>query len=205
MPRFLLIILIFTSVATIATAQEVEVEVDSAKNAVRSLTDSVVIRKGGRIITPEYYAKRYQPRKALLYSAVVPGMGQIYNRKYWKLPIVYGGFIIITSYAVAYNNLYVKYKNELFALLEHPNSTGTTASGFTESQCRTLIDNYRRERDFFLILDGFMYLLQLVDAHVDAHLREFDLNPGLKVSLSPSMQQNTMLGSTAGISITFKF
>lgn len=201
----LLLILVFTTVASIVTAQEVEVEVDSANNTIRSLGDSVVIRKGGRIITPEYYAKRYQPRKALLYSAVVPGMGQIYNKKYWKLPIVYGSFIIITSYAVAYNNLYVKYKNELFTYLENPGSSGTTASGFTEEQCRTLIDNYRRERDFFLILDGFMYLLQLVDAHVDAHLREFDLNPGLKVSLSPSLQQNNMMGSTSGLTITIKF
>lgn len=203
MPRFLLI-LVFALVPAVLAAQEVEVEVDSASTELRTLSDSLVIRKGKRIITPEYYAKRYQPRKALLYSAVVPGMGQIYNRKYWKLPIVYGGFIIITSYAVAYNNLYQKYKNELFLLLEDPTMT-TSPSGFTEEQCRTLVDNYRRERDFFLILDGFMYLLQLVDAHVDAHLREFDLNPGLKVTLSPSLQQNNMIGSTSGMSITFKF
>ncbi len=198
------IIIVFALFTTTVTAQEVEVEVDSASNELRTLSDSLVIRKGNLVITPEYYAKRYQPRKALLYSAVVPGMGQIYNKKYWKLPIVYGSFIIITSYAVAYNNLYIKYKNELFVLLENPSQT-TTPSGFSESQCRTLIDNYRRERDFFLVLDGLMYLLQLVDAHVDAHLREFDLNPGLKVSLAPSIQQNNMMGSTSGLSITLKF
>lgn len=203
MLRFLTI-LIFSCIATTVTAQEVEVEVDSVNNTIRSLGDSVVIRKGGRIITPEYYAKRYQPRKALLYSAVFPGMGQVYNRKYWKVPIVYGGFIVITSFAVAYNNIFTKYKNELFVLLENP-SVGKTKSGYTEDQCRTLIENYQRERDFFIILDGLLYLLQLVDAHVDAHLREFDLNPGLKVSLSPSLQQNNMLGSTAGFSLTFKF
>ncbi len=203
MLKIFLIIVLATFITT-THAQVVEVEVDSLNNAIRSLDDSVEVRKGGRIITPEYYAKRYQPRKALLYSAVVPGMGQVYNKKYWKLPIVYGSLIIVTSFAVAYNGLYTKYKNELFVMLDNPTAT-TSPSGYTEAQVRTLIDSYRRERDFFLILDGFMYLLQFIDAHVDAHLREFDLNPSLKVSLSPCIQQNSMIGSTSGLSLTFKF
>ena len=230
--------------STSAFAQKVEGKVDTIKAPVDSLklkkqnkistkavvqidtirepADSLIVRKGGKIITIESYAKRYQPRKALLYSAVVPGTGQIYNKKYWKVPLVWGGFYLLTTNAMKYNELFLKYKNELYVLLEHPTgsttstgtstgtstsagSTPTSTSGFTEAQLRDIIDNYRRQRDFFIILDGFLYILQLVDAHVDAHLKEFDLNPNLKVSIEPSVQQNSMIGRTSGFSITFKF
>src|SRR5205809_2292259 len=117
--------------------------------------DSVLIKKNGKVITVESYAKRYQPRKALLYAAVLPGMGQIYNKKYWKVPLVYGGFAFITSVAVVYNQRYEKYKNELFYVLENPGST--SPSKYTEEQLRTLTDAYRRQRDFFIILDAFWY------------------------------------------------
>jgi hypothetical protein len=165
--------------------------------------DSVLINKNGKVLTVESYAKRYQPRKALLYAAVLPGMGQIYNKKYWKVPLVYGGFAFITSVAVIYNQRYEKYKNELFYVLENPSST--SPSGYTEEQLRTLTDAYRRQRDFFIILDAFWYILQMVDAHVDAHLKEFDLNPQLKVSLAPSVQQNYLSGRSTGLSLTLKF
>ena len=188
------------------------VEVDT----IREPSNSPIIRKGGKIITIESYAKRFQPRKALLYSAAVPGMGQVYNKKYWKLPIIYGGFYLLTTNAIKYNELFLKYKNELYYLLEHPTSsssttTGTTSttptspSGLTEQQLRDITDNYRRQRDFFIVLSGFVYILQLVDAHVDAHLKEFDLNPNLKVSIEPTVQQNSMVGRTSGFSLTLKF
>ena len=199
---------------------KVVVQIDT----IREPADSLIVRKGGKIITIQSYAKRYQPRKALLYAAVVPGTGQIYNKKYWKVPLVWGGFYLLTTNAMKYNELFLKYKNELFYLLEHPtgsststgSSTGSTTgtgtsssptstSGFTEAQLRDIIDNYRRQRDFFIVLDGFLYILQIVDAHVDAHLKEFDLNPNLKVSIEPSVQQNRMIGRTSGFSLTLKF
>lgn len=193
------VILIVGVMAVTSFAQEVEVVRDTLKIP----SDSLQIRKGGKIITIESYAKRYQPRKALLYAAILPGMGQVYNKKYWKLPIVYGGFYVLTSFAVRYNQLHEKYKTELFGLLENP---GTKApSGFSETQLRSITDTYRRQRDYFLILNTFWYFLQMIDAHVDAHLKEFDLNPQLKISVSPSVQQNYMIGQTSGVSITLKF
>jgi len=179
-------------------------EVPMVGDTIRHTNDSLIIRKGGKVITAESYAKRFQPRKAILYAAVLPGMGQAYNKKYWKMPIVYGGFLVLTSFAISYNNLYEKYKNELFYMLDDPSIT-TSPSGYTKEQLRSVIDTYRRQRDYFIILDGFMYILQLVDAHVDAHLKEFDLNPQLKVTLQPSVQQNYLTGRTSGISLTLKF
>lgn len=177
-----------------AIAQQVEIETDT------TLADSLIIRRHGKIIDPKAYAERYVPRKALLYSAVLPGMGQVYNKKYWKLPLVYGGFYMLTYVAFRYNDLYNQYKTELFDVVRDPGYT--PPSGYTESQLRSITEYYRRQRDFFLILDGFWYILQIVDAHVDAHLREFDLNPQLKVSLGPSLQSNPLIGTAPGFGIT---
>ncbi len=184
---------------SVTYAQKVQV----LKDTTRGAEDTVVIVRRGKVITPEQYAARYIPRKALLYSAVFPGMGQVYNKKYWKLPIVYGGFYMLTYVAFRYNDLYNQYKVELFAVARDPSYV--PPSGYTEEQLRSVTEFYRRQRDFFLILDGMWYLLQLVDAHVDAHLRDFDLNPQLKVSLGPSVQQHPLFGQASGLSLTIKF
>ncbi len=149
------------------------------------------------------YATRYDPRKAILYAAVLPGLGQIYNKKYWKLPLVYGGFIGFGRGINFYQKGYKKYKEELFDVLE--TSSGVSSSGYTKDQLRTIVDRYRRERDFMIILMAGMYLLQMVDAHVDAHLKEFDLNPNLHVRLQPTMETDMLTGRSTGFSIKFRF
>lgn len=153
------------------------------------------------------YAKRYNPTKAILYAAVVPGLGQIYNKKYWKLPLVYGGFYAIGYGINFYQKGYEKYKNQLFYNLENDYSETeqNPESKYTTAQLRTLTDRYRRERDFMIILMGGMYLLQMIDAHVDTHLKEFDLNPRLQVSIEPTMEQNAMLGRQTGVALIIKF
>ena len=166
--------------------------------------DSIHFKKGGKVYTIESYRKRFDPRKAILFSAVLPGMGQVYNKKYWKVPLVYGGFGFITYYVIAYNNLYEKYKNELFFMLENPSNT-TSPSGYTQDQLRNIIDTARRQRDFFIVLDGMWYLLQLVDAHVDAHLKEFKVNPELNVMVEPAIESNYLTGRTNGLSLKLRF
>ncbi|MEJ1241740.1 DUF5683 domain-containing protein [Chryseolinea sp. T2] len=156
------------------------------------------------------YAARYDPRKALLYAAVVPGMGQIYNKKYWKLPLVYGGFIGFAYGINFYQKGYIKYKNKLYYNLEH----GFEQDGdfnpednppYTTGNYRKIVDQYKRQRDFMIILMAGMYLLQIIDAHVDAHLKEFDLNPNLQVSVEPVLEQSAMLGSQKGFTVVLKF
>lgn len=154
------------------------------------------------------YAKRFNPRKAILYAAILPGMGQVYNKKYWKLPLVYGGFYAIGHYINTYNNLYTEYKGYLYFNLEN-NLRGENDENpvikRTTRQLRTFVDKIRRERDFMIILMGGMYLLQMVDAHVDSHLKEFDLNPKLQVSIEPSMDQDQLAGRTFGVALVVKF
>ena len=165
-------------------------------------SDSLRLERGKKVITLETYAARFDPRKALLYSAIFPGAGQAYNKKYWKVPLVYGGFATGVFFISFFQDRYVTYKGELFGLLDD----GTPApSGFNEKQLRKIVDDAKRERDFFTILTGFWYILQMVDAHVDAHLKEFDINPQLQVRLEPMVGHHPMNGQSAGLALTFRF
>jgi hypothetical protein len=146
---------------------------------------------------------QFDPRKALLYSAVFPGAGQIYNKKYWKAPIVWGGIGLLVYAVDFYNQGYNQFRSELFGVLE--TGAAFSPSGYNESQLRTLTDAYRRQRDFFVVLTGMFYLLQMVDAHVDAHLKEFEVNPRLNISLRPMMENNVFTGTTTGFALTLRF
>ncbi|HEY0741363.1 MAG TPA: DUF5683 domain-containing protein [Chryseosolibacter sp.] len=175
--------------------------------------DSLKITRDTIFLEPEdtimikSYAKRYNPRKALLYAAVLPGLGQVYTKKYWKLPLVYGGIYLIGKNISDFNKVYVEYKNHLFYNLENrlPETQPNPNVSLTTPQLRRIVDKARRERDLWVICMGGMYLLQLVDAHVDAHLKEFDLNPNLKASIQPTMTNDVWVGRQTGVSLTFRF
>lgn len=168
------------------------------------LSQDSVLTKNGKRYTIESYEQRFDPRKALMLSATFPGWGQIYNKKYWKLPLVYGGFAAGIYVIDHYQGMYVSFKNELFTMLNDPTMT-TSPEGYTEDQLRNLITTSRRQRDYFCILTGIWYMLQIVDAHVDAHLKAFDLNPQLQVKLEPAVENNLMTGRTTGLSLIIKF
>lgn len=178
------------------TAQRAVVEADTAA---MEAPDTIAISS---------YKERFSPRKAILYAAVLPGLGQVYNKKYWKLPLVYGGFYAIGYYMDRYNDIYTEYKGYLFYNLEHGlrgENDENPEIELTTGQLRRIVDKARRERDFMIILLGGMYLLQMVDAHVDAHLKEFDVNPRLQVRLEPAVDYNAWTGRTTGIALVVRF
>jgi hypothetical protein len=116
---------------------------------------------------------------------------------------VYGGFVVTLMVVDFYQDAYVKYRDELFVLLADPN--GVSPSGRTEDNLRYIVDKARRQRDYWIIWTGVWYLLQIVDAHVDAHLQEFKINKDMRISLEPSINQNILTGRTTGFSLTLKF
>ena len=194
MKRFL-IILVLMGLGLSAFAQETTTQ------------DSLIVESQDTVLLKSY-ASRYNPRRALLLAAVMPGLGQVYNKKYWKLPLVYGGFFFIGYYIKTYNDLYTEYKGHLFFNLENGLRDANDENpnvDLTTGQVRRIVDQSRRERDFMIILMGGMYILQMVDAHVDAHLKEFDINPRLQVSIEPNIEQNMMTGRTTGFAVVFKF
>ena len=182
-----------------SSAQEKTQPIDSAVTV--SPGDSVIISSEKQVIDIETYAARFDPRKALFYSAILPGAGQVYNKRLWKVPIVYGGFVGGIFAVYYYNNRYTTYKELLFEILNDPAGTHP----FTEAQLRPAINRSRRDRDFWIILNGFWYVLQMVEAHVDAHLKEFQLNPQLKVRVEPLIQNDMLTGRTKGLALTIRF
>jgi hypothetical protein len=168
--------------------------------------DTLIIEKEDTVLMKSY-ASRYDPRKALLFAAVVPGLGQVYNKKYWKLPLVYGGFAVLGWNVKRFHDFHTTYKEQLYYNINHTlgEEEENPESGITTRQLRSIEQRSRRERDFWIIMMGAMYLLQMVDAHVDSHLKEFDINPNLKVAVEPTFKNDIMLGRQTGVSFTVRF
>ncbi len=154
------------------------------------------------------------PSKAAFYSAVIPGLGQAYNKKYWKIPIVYGG-LAVTGLIWDFNNKeYNRFRNALksrFAGLTTDEFYGTDAEGNALSEPRVSNDgliraqqNSRRSRDLTMIIGVAWYVLNIIDANVDAHLKQFNVDDDL--AIEPSINRNQFNGATSyGISIGYKF
>ncbi len=184
-----------------------EVKKDSITKAPGDTTvlmnDSINLKKE-KVVDIESYSTRFDPRKALFYSAILPGAGQAYNKKYWKIPLVYGGFIGLIAVVKYYDAVEVKYTNLLFTAINQPSTQINSTYGIANSELipklRPIVDQARRQRDYFTIFTGIFYILQLVDAHVDAHLKEFDLNPQLHVRVEPRISP---VGIGMGLTLRF--
>ena len=144
------------------------------------------------------------PQRAALLSAIFPGMGQVYNKQYWKVPIALVG-VIIFGHFIDYNNkVYHSLRNA--ALLTAKGQTNPYRSIIAnESALVRGRDVFRRNRDFLIVLASAFYVLQIVDAHVSAHLEEFKLNDKLALSIEPSIQSTPLLSQVAGVSFVLKF
>nr|WKN34671.1 DUF5683 domain-containing protein [Tunicatimonas sp. TK19036] len=133
-------------------------------------------------------AAGHSPRKAALFSAVLPGLGQAYNGKPWKIPIIYGGFATL-GYLIIYNddlyNLFLRAETALANGEESPLDGYAGSSRYTSNNLSIAVDGARRDRDFMVILTAGLYALNIMDAIVDAHLIEFDINPELSFDLKP--------------------
>ena len=124
-------------------------------------------------------------RKATILSAACPGLGQLYNEKYWKIPIIYTALGTTMYYYFENNNLYNQYKNDYIA--ETDNNTNTiNNSNYTSSQLITLQDYYRDSRDVSTLLFILIYSLNIVDACVDAHFTDYNISDNLSLYLKPT-------------------
>ncbi len=143
---------------------------------------------------------RPSPKRALWLALVLPGAGQIYNRKYWKLPIIYGGFVGC-AYAMRWNNMmYRDYSQAYLDIMDDDPTTnsfnqflhlGSQITDANKSRWQEIFrkrkDRYRRWRDMsFFVMVG-VYALSVVDAYVDASLSEFDISPDLSLNITPAV------------------
>jgi len=156
-------------------------------------------------------AKRYsiEPIRATMYAAALPGLGQIYNRKYWKVPIVYAGFGAL-GYAVTFNtknyntfinayqdftdiipetdsylDLLVNMNPEQYDPVLHPKTYNPSTESWVKTTLLNGVDYYRKYRDLSYIGIAAWYLLTIIDAHVDASLFDYDISDDIRASVVP--------------------
>jgi len=122
------------------------------------------------------------PKRAGLYSAILPGAGQVYTKKYWKVPIIYAGLITSAYYIKESHDLYDLYKQTYLNRLE-----GNRTDEFTyiDAQLRTLTEHYRRNREISALLFTLTYVLNIVDASVSAHLFNYDVSDNISLRIQP--------------------
>lgn len=159
------------------------------------------------------------PNRAVWLSALFPGLGQIYNRRYWKLPIVVGGFMGL-GYATSWNNtMLTDYTRAYRDLMDNDPATKSYMNFFPtgvseDSLDKTWLENilksrknyFRRNRDLCIISMVAVYLLAMVDAYVDAALSHFDITPDLTMNWTPTLIQDTRgVRPSVGIQCGFRF
>jgi hypothetical protein len=146
---------------------------------------------------------RDRPNTAALLSAALPGLGQFYNKKYWKLPILYGGGVVIAYYLNYNNRLYLQYRNSLIALKDGDDRTQPHDPRWDESDLERATDYWRRNRDLLIIAAILVYGINIVDAHVDAHLDAFTISDSISLKIEPSIDQMAMNRNLYGVSFKF--
>lgn len=158
------------------------------------------------------------PRKATIMSLLIPGGGQIYNRKYWKLPIVYGGFAGCI-YALTWNQAtYTDYRVAYMDIMDDdPNTRSyedflppnyeidTDVEEWLKSVFKNRKDKYRRYRDMSIFAFAGMYLISAVDAYVDAELSHFDISKDLSLDLTPQIMLDRRGQTSTGLSLAISF
>ena len=170
------------------------------------------------------------PIKAVWMGTIIPGYGQIYNRSYWKLPIVYGAFMGC-AYAITWTNgLYTDYKTAYRDIATDPyydptdseksyvailpkgytiEPTGSGGSMGGKAKYTTTLQNnmnaYRRYRDISIVATVLVYALSLIDAYVDAQLYDFDISTDLSLNVTPDVNRDVLNNRTTELKLAIRF
>lgn len=224
----LVVLLLF---AQVTLAQE-EMQTSNLKLKTSQLIVDSVLQKNKSLLPDSFTTKPFKPNPVTVVwkGAILPGYGQILNKKYWKLPIVYGGFLGC-AYAIAWNSSrYTSYKTayrdillyssdaEFKSIIDKDPSKASFVQilpqGYTvesiggistySNSLRSAQDSFRRYRDLSVIATVAFYALTLVDAFVDAQLYDFDISPDLSLRVQPTLIRSTNgLHNTLGMQCSF--
>ena len=165
--------------------------------------------------------KPHSPHKASFYAAILPGMGQVYNKKYWKLPILYGG-IGAAGYAIHFNSKYYKKYRSAYRdfIIQDPGNksylefippgltesdvVGGTYESWFEDALERKKQYYKRYRDLSYFIMVGVYIIQIVDAAVDAHFYNFSISDDLSMRVNPTIMESSR-GDYGGVGIQLNF
>ena len=156
------------------------------------------------------------PSKAAFYSAVLPGLGQIYNKRYWKAPIVWGAIGTGVYFYSINNTAYNRYRNafkrrkagftddEFFDLGEP--DEGKVEPDVSDTALEDAQERFQRDRDLSLLITIALYALNIIDANVDAHLKQYNVDENLSFDIRPYLDMNPVSSNpNYGLTMTLKF
>lgn len=132
--------------------------------------------------------KPHSPTKATIMSAALPGLGQVYNKKYWKVPIIWGGIGTSLYFGFSNQKSFTKFRKAYGNRIDDdPNTTDEYEDVLSPEGLKANMDYHQKNRDLSFVIAGVLYILNVVDAAVDAHLFNFPKNDKLSFNLQPSL------------------
>ena len=149
--------------------------------------------------------QKYNPTKAGLYSAVFPGLGQYYNKKYWKIPIVWGAVGTGVGIIVYNDKQYRRYRTAFLAELNGQPHEFDDLPYLDATVLGNTQDRAKRQRDYAIAITGVLYILNIVDAVVDAHLYDQKKDPDLAIKPTIIYDDLGVANGKAGLSLSFRF
>ena len=212
------------NVPAIVSADSVKMPVDSVLTA----QDSSNLAKLNQSLKPvkkkrDWSTWHPEAKRAMWMALVLPGAGQIYNRKYWKLPIIYGGFVGC-AYAITWNNqMYHDYSQAYLDIMDDDPNTqsynqflhlGATIDASNIDRYKEIFrkrkDKFRRWRDMGVFVMIGVYAFSVIDAYVDASLSEFDISDDLTLRVEPTVMNdkrtnNPFKSASLGLQCSLKF
>ena len=212
------------NVPAIASADSVKMPVDSVLTA----QDSSNLEKLNQSLKPvkkkrDWSTWHPEAKRAMWMALVLPGAGQIYNRKFWKLPIIYGGFVGC-AYAITWNNqMYHDYSQAYLDIMDDDPNTqsynqflhlGATIDASNIDRYKEIFrkrkDKFRRWRDMGVFVMIGVYAFSVIDAYVDASLSEFDISDDLTLRVEPTVMNdkrtnNPFKSASLGLQCSLKF
>jgi hypothetical protein len=221
----------FLAVSTAVYAQEIPVlQSDTAFMEQDSLSigaGDIMTFEDSLTFAPARLPKHFKPNptKAVIYSAIFPGLGQIYNRKYWKLPIVYGGFLGCV-YAITWNNMQKNNYTDAYRDFTKGNTAADAAwrpykyysypedlKDWSDQQKTSFANSLRSKKDFYRryyelswIISAGLYGLCMIDAYVDAKLFDFDVSEDISMHVQPTLFERTAYNPrTLGVHLSLTF
>ena len=149
----------------------------------------------------------HSPKLAGYMSMALPGLGQAYNKKYWKIPIIYAGFTGLVYLVIDNHKSYTEFRDAYIARIEDTPGNEDILPQYTTENIRVLKNIYWKDRDFYIIMTITLYAIQALDAVVDAHFFYYDMSNDLSFRIRPSIEPTlgTYHANVTGIGVSLNF
>ena len=181
-------------VATDTALNNITTDITRQKKEVLDTTVTQPIVKSSANATPLKATKpqpfQPNPKKSGLYSALVPGLGQLYNRQYWKVPVVYVGIGVAGYFIINNENNYQSFRKAYIGRINNNNPTDKYVGIYTQDQLQQLQNDYSKYLDLTVLLSALGYTLQVLDAITAAHLKNFDISRDISMHMVPVATPN---------------